>query len=1231
MPNEKHSNDAQRLLKLISVSFKEASLDSPSFRASVNFYHVQVESIEGWIVAVSKFLQNRFLPSLGDFKQISDTLYSQTLPPPDYLYNGLIENQLHTPSLLDQFHKDLDNLSNDAFELIRGDSEGYMSILSEMLTHCIEPYRESRRNFEYYQSKHDSLLAKYQSVKVTNPNLEPSSIREDAFQLFEVRKSYLQASLDLKWEISKMEENLDDLMIRVVGVMIRRSGQYLNVKLNESNDSVLQKYTKHQNWSREILKNNGSLSEDMRRAKDQIQQFSINQLQPSRDLEDYTFKNISQASLLKEESVTDNALVEKYGWLYMKTAVGKPSRQVWVRRWCFLKNSLFGLFLLSPSKTSVEETDKFGVLLTSARYCADEDRKFCFEIKIAGSDKNQTTGRNSNGENISVIFQAETLAELKSWLLAFEGAKRRVLQLKNTESEYKMAFSRFPPTFYEFSCSSTSQVDHLLTTYESDGNSYKSILQMMGAAFSESGNVTIPLNAPFDIPLLKAPIMTKLTKLSILSSYYVEADNIPNAIMANFWGSVNWGRYCFENQVSASTSEPDISAQSPQSSQSSLAFPKWNQLQYPDYFYSASKNDDIEFRTLFESALSSKGRIQDLVLMKFSCSWSPNTKQGFCGSCFITMHDIYFYMNSMGFIFLLKRHLTDLVSVEATGKTNHEGGELIDFYDMKGLSMRVTVFFDDAKLLSSKIQLLLKNGVATEPGSERSVLNAWAKLQQDYESSKIKVALEAERASKKPEDKVESIWTLDNSEKDLRQRQQAFQIKYARVFRADFDISATGLMHIMFGNKSRTFPRSLLLAERSGFDNTITPWYSQKENNENITFRRITFKLNSTKNFLSSNGRKGQLSGDSRYIDLTQKITRVKEGYYYEADQESGQFQIPFTKPFSVSTKFIIISQSHHKSKSKHANNLTRSCSLFTYYKITFAGESQKTPGIKLNYLDGLVRKLVLHFCRYEFILCRNVISQYLDEIGNHGKTIKAIKLCGQLGLVKGSSNKDQAPAQISVSLPDNVVRYSKGPLFRFITKWTLFYVVNAIFTIVRLLFHYLYSVSTNVVLMNRTILLMLLFSVIMNLILSGRTTASYWSAKRAEGLYKQFIDEGRKPMERALYIRDLDLLSSSLIQSDDACFSKFLESTAQRTESKYHKTRQELAIKRNELLVELKILASMERELVHGDFLVFLQEEVANCQKVETDYENVWKNDSELQNYCLKCRNEYQAVRHIL
>ena len=107
------------------------------------------------------------------------------------------------------------------------------------------------------------------------------------------------------------------------------------------------------------------------------------------------------------------------------------------------------MFLLSPSKTYVEETDKFGVQLVSMRPNLEEDRRFCFELKLFSSRVTTTGSSGGNGgggatgQYISVVLQAESLKELKSWFNAIELTKKYVASLDKNSLEYDTSFRNF--------------------------------------------------------------------------------------------------------------------------------------------------------------------------------------------------------------------------------------------------------------------------------------------------------------------------------------------------------------------------------------------------------------------------------------------------------------------------------------------------------------------------------------------------------------------------------------------------------------------------------------------------------------------------------------------------------------------------------------------------------------------------------------------------------------------
>ena len=85
-----------RQFKLISVNFKEASLDSPSFRATINHLDTQVVNIEKWILALSSSI--RKIPSyIKEVQSFCNSFLEHLVP--SFIQDGLIDQEYTVQSL----------------------------------------------------------------------------------------------------------------------------------------------------------------------------------------------------------------------------------------------------------------------------------------------------------------------------------------------------------------------------------------------------------------------------------------------------------------------------------------------------------------------------------------------------------------------------------------------------------------------------------------------------------------------------------------------------------------------------------------------------------------------------------------------------------------------------------------------------------------------------------------------------------------------------------------------------------------------------------------------------------------------------------------------------------------------------------------------------------------------------------------------------------------------------
>lgn len=156
-------------------------------------------------------------------------------------------------------------------------------------------------------------------------------------------------------------------------------------------------------------------------ARKEIEDAAELAVRPSRELEDYSISTVPFLGSQGPASVkvSDRPFgPEKQGWVSLRLFTGKPTRTVWVRRWAFLKNGIFGCLVQGSRTGGVEESERIGVLLCSIRPAFQEERRFCFEVKTKSN---------------TIMLQAETQKELTEWIGAFEAAKRKALEGPKSE------------------------------------------------------------------------------------------------------------------------------------------------------------------------------------------------------------------------------------------------------------------------------------------------------------------------------------------------------------------------------------------------------------------------------------------------------------------------------------------------------------------------------------------------------------------------------------------------------------------------------------------------------------------------------------------------------------------------------------------------------------------------------------------------------------------------------
>lgn len=406
-----------RLINLIPVGLKEAAIDSPTSRATVQHLTDQVDLLEKWL---DDYLRatNRLVAEHVTLENIINHFTSQAILP-----TTVSETMLdHDYSVL-AMRKYAEGAKDYWLSMV--------SVIKRLPALVCEPirlfqlnelkvFRETRKNIDRYQKEYDALHGKFMALGRFK---EPSSLREDAFQLHEARKHYLRAVMDLFQTAPQFRFKLDKLLVRIF------CDQWKEIRQARENTApTFQKSAgdmdRVKGWVREMENSESSFQRELATARKQLEDEAELNSRPSRELDDYSAYTMPSVAGHAHTTSTTSAVLtkspvkgtfkqgERSGWLFLRTYSGKPVRTVWVKRWAFVRNGVFGWLIHDTRVGGVEESERLGVLLCAIRPAPQEERRFCFELK---------TNKNT------ILLQAETQADLAAWIAAFEAAKSRAV------------------------------------------------------------------------------------------------------------------------------------------------------------------------------------------------------------------------------------------------------------------------------------------------------------------------------------------------------------------------------------------------------------------------------------------------------------------------------------------------------------------------------------------------------------------------------------------------------------------------------------------------------------------------------------------------------------------------------------------------------------------------------------------------------------------------------------
>ncbi|KAL9087351.1 MAG: hypothetical protein Q9159_003697 [Coniocarpon cinnabarinum] len=418
-------------VSLIPVGVKEAALDSPTFRASVVHFSDQIEAVERWLEGLAR-IASKLAQESSTLESVIKSFTAQCNSPSS-LSEAVLDHDYTLSALRALGQGGAQDVWLRSISGMRAAQSSIAEPIRQFIGNDIRPFKEARRTLDQLQKANDTLLLKYAGQSKTK---EPSSLREDAFQLHEARKAYLRASLDIAVISPQIRLALDTLLVKVCN----EQWTLINYPKQDSANSYLQYDTdmkRIKTWAEEVSEGEKPLRKELLLARRDIEEKTEASFRPSRELDDYAIHTVPYlGSGPTAKSSSQDPASSKQGWLFLRTITGKPARTHWVRRWFFVKNGIFGCLIHSTRTGGVEESEKIGVLLCGVRPAFQEERRFCFEVKTKDS---------------TILLQAETQPELTDWIQAFEAAKKKAIE--DPEATDMLASSNNPAADAAFAVS----------------------------------------------------------------------------------------------------------------------------------------------------------------------------------------------------------------------------------------------------------------------------------------------------------------------------------------------------------------------------------------------------------------------------------------------------------------------------------------------------------------------------------------------------------------------------------------------------------------------------------------------------------------------------------------------------------------------------------------------------------------------------------------------------------
>ncbi|KAK5122511.1 hypothetical protein LTR85_004095 [Meristemomyces frigidus] len=780
-------------------------------------------------------------------------------------------------------------------------------------------------------------------------------------------------------------------------------------------------------------------------------------------------------------------------------------------------------------------------------------------------------------------------------------------------------------------------------------------------------NFTMPTSTLAPSTLANPPAPTNLSHTAVIVSGErgvglgrgdADGSGMPSGIMANLWGSSNWGyvnRIGEESAQQRTASQPvgsplgfssmtqddlgimDGMGEAPKAATALSAEPIVAGLrhrktvsiandtplggatsatpnendEYPNYYPLPLKAQQAQFRMLFPSV----PRAEKVVLV-FRATWNPNEQQEFPGRVYVTEKQVYFYSHHLGLVLITSVSLSGIREVTAAP------GRDCDFLYLhlkerapqQDDPRRVTVkvFLEPLRLLQRRLSFLVHNANAEQPASLEDVLKALIKMEVE----------EPQRSSS-----VES-WenvTFEGDSPTTAGDQQRNPGRKERNVKATLRIDGT-----LYGDPVRTgrevqkfkLPAQPVVYAPQGMQASITRDFNVSAKalfhvmfgDKSAVFQLLycnrwadkIVRTAWTKTAEQNGGhwtRQFASQGQSTPLADTQTIDILNDHLCYVVTNTKSPWRLPYATRFMPITKIVIT----HTAKSR--------CKLAVFQHINWL----KAP--RWPYVQHLIEKQAFQSLEADALDLTNVAMDQVAKLGSHSKTNRAIEIFGNIGV------QTQVPVLDTSAMTNLGGSAAASRLKQRKTVGLLTLVANDAFArvlgAVSMVFDVLVAVGKSVlhVCTAHTLLVALLVVSMMYNSWYGYREGLSWYHERSAGRFMTRLGVTPNPsISKSIYLADIEglvapmdvnhtlaaMIPTGSAKSCKSTFSELVSSTdsslspPHRQGARLHRTRDVLAQYRHDLLIALRVVNRVESDVVSAEWEEWVRTEERKCARVE-------------------------------